>query len=240
MMENPEFLDPPFNPNNLDRYIVRSSILKAFQETLPQLQGTLLDVGCGQMPYKPLLLSEESNVEKYIGIDLEGGRHSQRKQPDLLWDGKTIPLEDESIDCAIATEVFEHCPNPEIVMKEIWRVLKPGGILFFTVPFLWNLHETPHDEYRYTPFALQRHLTNSGFTETEIKAMGGWDASLAQLLGLWVRRRLRGGGRKRQLLRGTLSQLLLPVIKFLYERDRAPEKFKEGTMITGLKGTAKK
>jgi len=74
-------------------------------------------------------------------------------------------------------------------MKEIWRVLKPGGILFFTVPFLWNLHEIPYDEYRYTPFALKRHLTQSGFNEIEIKAMGGWDAALAQMLGLWVRRR---------------------------------------------------
>lgn len=240
MTQNSEFLNPPLVPNKLDRYIVRSSILKAFQETLPQLQGTLLDVGCGQMPYKPLLLSRDSNVEKYIGLDLEGGRHSQRKQPDLLWDGKTIPLDNESIDCAIATEVLEHCPDPEIVMKEIWRVLKPGGILFFTVPFLWNLHETPHDEYRYTPFALKRHLIQSSFTEIEIKAMGGWDAALAQMLGLWVRRRFRGSGKKQKLLRGTLSRLFLPVIQFLYERDRAPTEFKEGTMITGLKGTARK
>jgi SAM-dependent methyltransferase len=192
------------------------------------------------MPYKPLLLSDESKVEKYIGIDLEGGRHSQRNPPDLLWDGKTIPLESETIDSAIATEVFEHCPNPELVMREIWRVLKPGGILFFTVPFLWNLHETPYDEYRYTPFALERHLIQSGFRETNIKAMGGWDAALAQMLSLWVRRRLRGGGRKRQLLRETLSRLLLPVIKFLYERDRTPKEFKEGTMMTGLMGTARK
>jgi len=99
---------------------------------------------------------------------------------DCLW---------QRIEDSIATEVFEHCPDPEIVMKEIWRVLKLGGILFFTVPFLWNLHETPYDEYRYTPFALKRHLTQSGFTEIEIKAMGGWDAALAQMLGLWVRRR---------------------------------------------------
>jgi len=105
MTQNPEFLDPPFTPNNLDRYIIRSSILKAFQETLPQLQGTLLDVGCGQMPYKPLLLSDESKVEKYIGIDLEGGRHSQHNPPDLLWDGKTIPLENETIDSAIGNTV---------------------------------------------------------------------------------------------------------------------------------------
>ncbi|MFP4694182.1 MAG: methyltransferase domain-containing protein [Halothece sp.] len=148
----------------------------------------------------------------------------------------------------MATEVFEHCPHPEIVMKEIWRVLKPGGILFFTVPFLWNLHETPHDEYRYTPFALERHLIQSGFTETDIKAMGGWDAALAQMLGLWVRRRQWGGGRKRKILKGTLSRLFLPIIKILYkrvgrrpsQRHRAPTEFQEGTMITGLKGTARK
>jgi len=60
------------------------------------------------------------------------------------------------------------------------------------------------------------------------------------MLGLWVRRRLGGGGRKRQLLRGTLSRLLLPVIRCLYERDHAPKDFKEGTMITGLMGTARK
>ena len=125
-------------------------------------------------------------------------------------------------------------------MKEIWRVLKPGGILFFTVPFLWNLHETPNYEYRYTPFALERHLLQSGFTETNIKAMGGWDAALAQMLGLWVRRRLRSGRRKRKLLRGTLSRLFLPIIKFLYGCDCPPTDFKEGTMITGLRGTARK
>ncbi len=78
--------------------------------------------------------------------------------------------------------------------------------------------------------------------------MGGWDAALAQMLGLWVRRRLWGGGRKQKILKGTLSRLLLPVIKFLYERvgrrpsqrHRPPKEFREGMMITGLKGTARK
>lgn len=97
-----------------------------------------------------------------------------------------------------------------------------------------------HKALPHTPFALQRHLTNSGFTKIEIKAMGRWDAALAQMLGLWGRHRLRGGGKKRQLLRGTLSRLLLPVIKLLYDRDRAPKEVKEGTMITGLMGTARK
>ncbi len=68
------------------------------------------------------------------------------------------------------------------------------------------------------------------------------------MLGLWVRRRQWGAGRKREIMKKNLSRLFLPVIKFLYERvgrrpsqrHRAPTEFKEGTMITGLRGTARK
>ncbi len=240
MNQNLEFLDPQLSPNNLDRYVIRSSILKALKLSLPSLRGKLLDVGCGRMPYKSLLLSENSNVSQYISLDLEASTHAKHSRPDLLWDGKVIPLEAETVDCAMATEVFEHCPNPEHTMREICRVLKPGGVLFFTVPFLWNLHEVPYDEYRYTPFSMRRHLTQAGFGEVEIEATGGWDAALAQMLGLWVRRRLQGRSAKVRLVRGTLSRLLLPIIWLLAKRDRAPQKFTEGVMITGLRGLAKK
>ena len=65
-----------------------------------------------------------------------------------------MPIKDNSYNTIIATEVLEHCFEPEILLKEIYRVLKPGGLLFFTVPFVWNFHETPYDAYHYTPFAL--------------------------------------------------------------------------------------
>ena len=234
-MKSPDqFLNPQLTPANLDRFLIRKRILDAMQEILPQLSGTLVDVGCGYMPYKQLLLSLPSQVTKYIGLDLVDNIY---QKPDLEWDGKTIPLDDNSIDCAIATEVFEHCPEPEIVMKEICRVLKPGGILFFTVPFLWNLHDTPYDEYRYTPFALDRHLKNSGFEKIKLKALGGWDASLAQMLGLWVRRRLVGS-RQQNLVRLILSMLFLPIIWLLIKLDNPPQQFNGGLMITGLSGTA--
>jgi SAM-dependent methyltransferase len=147
-----------------------------------------------------------------------------------------MPIESESFECAFGTEVLEHCPNPEVVMKEVHRVLKPGGVFFFTVPFLWNLHEVPNDEYRYTPFSLERHLKNSGFTDITIKATGGWHASMAQMLGLWVRRSSMSS-RKRKIL----SRFLKPIIKYLIKLDE-PEnvQFKEGQMITGLYGVAKK
>lgn len=105
-----------------------------------------------------------------------------------------------------------------------------------TVPFLWNLHEVPHDEYRYTPFSLERHLKNSGFSEIVLKPTGGWYASMAQMLGLWVRRAPMSE-RKRRIL----SRILKPVVAYLIKRGaREILSFKDGQMITGIYGFAKK
>lgn len=203
---------------------------------LPRFQGSLLDVGCGKMPYKEFILSN-SKVTDYVGLDIEDALiYDTTIKPDFTWDGTIMPFENQTFECAIATEVFEHCSEPEVVLKEVLRVLKPGGMLFFTVPFLWNLHEVPNDEYRYTPFALERHLKNSGFSKIEINATGGWHAAMAQMLGLWVRRSPMGKNKRKYL-----SKILKPIIACLIRRDaRQAVTFKNGQMITGLSGTAKK
>ena len=211
---------------------MRRAILEALCSQLQDLYGVVLDIGCGYMPYKSLVLAPPSRAERYIGLDLKDNIY---QKPDLEWDGRNIPLEDCSVDCALATEVFEHCQDPEIVMCESLRVLKPGGLLFFTVPFLWPLHNVPHDEYRFTPFALERHLRNSGFGQIKLKALGGWDASLAQMIGLWARRRPMSPYK-----RAILSRLALLAIRYLTKRDRPPQTFAENSMITGVAGTATK
>ena len=229
------FLNPTLSKDNMDSYLVRISILKTLKEFLPVCKGVFLDVGCGEMPYKPLILGENSKIEKYIGLDIENPLYQQACKPDLFWDGEHISLDDCSVDCAMATEVFEHLPDPETVMREINRVLKPQGILFFTVPFLWSLHTVPHDEYRYTPFALERHLKNAGFNTIKIKALGGWDACLAQMIGLWIRRKPMP-----EEIRQQFADHLFPFYLHLLNSDEKPEEFTEGLMITGLSGTAQK
>ena len=230
-----KFVDLLPAPGSIDLYIIRRAILREIKRALPQFHGKLLDVGCGQMPYKSLLTGKTSRVAQYMGLDLEKNP-IHNNHPDITWQNGKIPLADNTIDCAIATEVFEHCPNPEAIMSEICRVLKSGGVIFFTVPFLWPLHEVPYDEYRYTPFSLARHLDASGFVDIELSPLGGWDASLAQMLGLWVRRR-----RMARWVRGILSRLLVPVIFMLHQMDkRVIPHFIESTMITGLSGTARK
>ncbi len=230
------FVDIKFSIENLDIYYIRTSIFNAIKKILPKFKGSLLDIGCGKMPYKNYIL-ENSEVVNYIALDIENSlEYDKFVKPDFVWDAKTMPFEDESFECAFGTEVLEHCPEPEIVLKEVHRVLKQEGVFFFTVPFLWNLHEVPHDEYRYTPFSLQRHLENSGFRDIEIKATGGWHAAMAQMMGLWVRRSPMAN-RKRKYL----SVLLKPIIGFLIKIDgKKAHHFIEGQMITGLYGIAKK
>jgi SAM-dependent methyltransferase len=235
-MVDDNFINIPFTINNLDRYFIRTSIIKAINSSLLHFKGELLDVGCGKMPYKKYLL-ENSNVNNYSGLDIENAlEYDADIKPDFTWDGIQMPFEDEQFETAFGTEVLEHCPSPEVILKEVSRILKPGGVFFFTVPFLWPLHEVPHDEYRYTPFALRRLLEETGFQDIEIKATGGWHASMAQMLGLWVTRAPMNT-RKRKWL----SAILKPLIKYLIKMDRFNDKgFHESQMITSLYGIAKK
>jgi SAM-dependent methyltransferase len=227
------FLAPKAVLGRLHDYRLRGDILHSITEQMHNFYGTFLDVGCGRMPYKDLILSPPSRVKRYVGADLLDNPHGQ---PDIVFDGQHIPLEDASVDSAMATEVLEHCIEPKQLVSEIIRVLRPGGFFLFTVPFLWPLHEVPHDHYRYTPFALKRLFNDAGFMELQLNAHGGWDASFAQMIGLWVT--YRG---MRPYKRIILSLVLRPIIQFLNGRDVRPVSCDfEALMFTGLSGTVRK
>ena len=235
-MQQDEFISIPFAINNLDRYFIRTSIFNAIKDGLPEFKGCLLDIGCGKMPYKEFIL-KNSSVDTYVGLDIENAlQYDADIKPDFTWDGIKMPFQNESFESAFGTEVLEHCPNPKIILQEVNRILKPGGVFFFTVPFLWPLHEVPHDEYRYTPFSLKRILGETGFEKIEIKATGGWHASMAQMMGLWAIRAPLGRNKRK-----FFSALLKPVIKYLIKKDVTSEvSFSENQMITGLYGIAYK
>jgi len=124
------FTEIPFTIVNLDRYIIRKSILKGIQESLKNFKGKLLDIGCGKMPYKHFILNG-SSVESYIGLDIDKAlQYDENVTPDFTWDGKTMPFENESFDTTLATEVLEHCSEPQIFLDEIHRVMKNGACFF--------------------------------------------------------------------------------------------------------------
>ena len=225
------FVNLKLSKHNLESYIVRSEIYKAVSNVMPLFSGKILDSGCGSMPYKNIILSNNDKVTNYIGLDIESGLNYENVNADFLWDGSIMPFEDSSFDVVISTEVMEHVPDPDSYLMEVKRVLKPGGMFFFTVPFLMSLHEVPNDYYRYTPFALEMIFKRVGFITITIKPMGGYNAAMAQMLGLWVNMYL--WGRKKKMMR----IIAKPLIKYLYQNDKVSLDFKKSTMIVGLSGT---
>ena len=202
------------DPEHTDRWIIRKTILDFVRSCRSLMSGRLLDVGCGRMPYRAEIIAG-SAVSEYVGLDLERAIASHPdNRPDLTWDGRRMPLLDESFDCALATEVFEHVADLPALLGEIHRVLKPGGRLIFTTPFFWPCHETPNDHQRWTEFGVRHHLQAAGFHRNEIRAIGNWHSSLAQFAGLWVAR-----APMRPLFRRALKIPVFLLQKFLMRYD---------------------
>lgn len=211
------FLNPSL-VSGFPHYVIRKSILKFIQQYLPEFHGVVVDLGCGNMPYKSLILAE-GRVTKYISIDLEQSDYYQN-QPDLSWDGNTIPLPDESADILLATELFEHIENPVSLVKEIRRVLKKGGMLIGTTPFFWIIHEAPNDYRRFTPFGLQNILQQAEFKKVSVYACGGWQLSLGQFLSMYA-----GFGVNKWWARPIVKTLVYLPVLFLSRKIRFFENY---------------
>jgi len=98
-----------------------------------------------------------------------------------------------------------------------------------SVPFFWMLHEIPYDEFRYTPFSLERLLRGAGFQQIEVRALNGWNAALVQMYANWAHY-----GDELPRLRFWSLRLLMPVLRLLLARDQIPQSFKVGQMTTGF------
>ncbi|MFM2268545.1 MAG: hypothetical protein RL757_1986 [Bacteroidota bacterium] len=172
-------------------YFGRKGLRDAVKSLSKYMVGDIIDVGCGQKPYK-----EFFKYEKYIGIEVEQEGHTHENEDvDIFYDGKHIPFADNHFDSAICSQVLEHVFHPDDFLQEIRRVLKPDGCLLLTVPFVWDEHEQPYDYARYSSFGLRFLLEKNGFEVIEHQKTLSDTRVLFQLLNgyifkktLWARR----------------------------------------------------
>lgn len=169
---------PEFNPAiTHPGYLVRSRLLKAIMKYSPFLKGRLLDFGCGSKPYKSLF-----SVAEYIGVDYDSQGHPHtNEQIDFFYDGHTLPFDNEQFDSIFTSEVFEHIFNLPEILKELNRVLKPGGRILITCPFAICEHEVPNDFARYTSFAMKDMLEKNGFSVLHLDKTGNSVETVWQL-----------------------------------------------------------
>ena len=134
------------------------------EEFRPLLRGRVLNAGAGSREISHLVSGELVNQD----ISWPGDDRSNIQIYSPL---HIIPVADDHFDAILCIAVLEHVENPEEVMAELYRVLKPGGHLVLEVPFLQPEHKVPTDFQRYTRDGLERVVMKHGFRLVRTKGL---------------------------------------------------------------------
>lgn len=166
--------------------LVADLVAAAYDEALPRhARGKLLDLGCGKAPLFGAYRDRVTDVTcADWGKSLHGGEYLD-VECDLT---EPLPFQDGEFDTVLLSDVLEHIPEPARLWGEMSRILAPGGRLLLNVPFLYWLHEQPHDYYRYTEFALRRFAEGAGMRLLELRPIGGAPEVMADLFAKNVAR----------------------------------------------------
>ncbi|MDI6777754.1 MAG: methyltransferase domain-containing protein [Patescibacteria group bacterium] len=170
------------SPCFLIRYYLQRDI-KYFVKKF-KFEGRVLDFGCGQKPYEHLFFNSE-----YIGIDFENyskNKEISDKKPDYFFDEKyskemTLPFENGSFDNTVSFQVLEHHRKPEVMIREMARVVKKEGLILLTCPFVYALHEEPNDFQRLTEYKLRELFEKNNCQIIRIKKQGGFFSAVSML-----------------------------------------------------------
>lgn len=137
-------------------------------------EGTfVLDAGAGECVYKKFFAHCQ-----YKAIDLAVGEDRWNySNLDYIAPLHEMPIDDGMFDAVLCTQVLEHLEWPRESVAEMYRVLKPGGKLYMTVPMAQSEHQVPYDFFRYTSYGIMSICRQAGFKDVEIVPLGG----------LWVR-----------------------------------------------------
>lgn len=127
----------------------------------------LLDIGAGNSPYKKYFRSiqyctQDIGQNKDNTIDVIGDMNAGLPK---------IP--DFSFDFILCTQVLEHLKEPKKAIADFYRILRPGGRVFLTTNFFYQIHMAPHDYYRFTKYGLIYLGESCGFVVEHIKPQGG-------------------------------------------------------------------
>ncbi len=136
-------------------------LLKIFLDNCAD--GTkVLDIGSGPSPFRDL----------YSRFNLTSVDWQKQEIVDVVADlDDTLPFDNDIFDIITSTNTFEHLYTDKAIFDSI-RILKKGGWIIGTTPFLLAVHQAPHDYYRFTKFALERKLKDAGYLNIKVVELG--------------------------------------------------------------------
>jgi SAM-dependent methyltransferase len=151
--------------------------VEAFARQTPA-GARVLDAGAGEGQY-----ARHFTRHRYCGVDLAVGDAGWNySRLDVRADLTALPFRAGVFDRAVHIVTIEHLPEPGRALAEIARSLKPGGVLLVAAPHEWEVHQAPHDYYRYTRYGLTYLLEKAGFEILEVRAAGGYFRLLSRRL----------------------------------------------------------
>lgn len=206
----------------------------------------VLDVGAGSCPYRTLFAHCRYQTQDLLPLRNEQLRDGTYGDIDYVCDVAKIPVPDSSFGAVLCAEVLEHHPEPIAVVKELARILQPGGRLILTAPLGSGIHQEPYHFYGgYTPWWYERFLTEAGFEAISIQPNEGSFRFFAQEAIRFVRASNPLGSTFPRALRLLWAPLwiaaapflvgVLPVMCKLFDRFDAERRFTVGYHVTATK-----
>lgn len=156
---------------NVASRLITTLVAQAYAAHAPAYcHGRLGDLGCGRVPLYGLY---KDRVSEVVCVDWPSSAHASRHidvQADLA---SGLPFATASFDTVILSDVLEHISEPSALLGEIRRCLRPRGHLIASVPYMYWLHETPHDYFRYTEHGLRHLLQKADLEVVQLEPLGG-------------------------------------------------------------------
>jgi SAM-dependent methyltransferase len=141
--------------------------------------GLLADIGCGDVPYYSIY---KDLVVDNVCVDW-GQEKTGTTYLDHIADlNEGIPLDGNQFDTVLCTDVLEHIKHPDLLFSEMTRIMKDDAKMIITVPFLYWIHNPPHDYHRYTKHMLIDFCRKNNLRVVSVEEYGGLPEVLYDLV----------------------------------------------------------
>jgi len=181
-----------------DSPVVWPSLEEELKVVLPYLKGNVLNAGSGNRDISGFVTGKVYNLDIYPH-KLPGGI--------MLGSVADMPLKSGFFDAVVCNAVLEHVKDPPKAVTEMGRVLKTGGYLYLSIPFLQPVHDVPGDYIRYTLEGLRRLVEDNGFRVVEVMGIHTAYHTLGWIAYEWLTS-------KRCLTYSLLKLILYPLIRY--------------------------